>query len=220
MPDGRFEAALFDFGGVLTTSPVENFAAYERARGLPANFIGGVIKANLHQGAFARFERGEISLEAFCAGFASETRAAGHEIGGAEFLTLLEVSPRPEMISALARVKAAGLKTGCITNNFPARGGVSGRSGAFGDPALVEALGYFDEIIESSKAGVRKPEPRIYELMCEALAVRPEACVFIDDLGVNLKTARAMGMHTIKAPLGDSGPALRALSEAVGIDLL
>lgn len=217
MHNGRFDAVLFDLGGVLTTSPLENFAAFERARGLPRGFIGGVIKSNLHDGPFARFERGEIALEDFCRGFARETKAAGHEISGPEFLELLDVAPRPDMIAALARVKASGLKTGCITNNFPERGPRTEGRKAAGDDALSEALRRFDRIIESSKAGVRKPEPRIYEMMCAALDVAPARCVFIDDLGVNLKPAQAMGMRTIKAPVGDIRPAILELAEATGL---
>lgn len=214
-----YDAVIFDFGGVFTTSPVENFAAFESAHGLPERFIGGVIKANHHDNAWARFERAEIDLDAFDRLFADETRAAGFEIRGRTLIGLLSLRFHAPMIVALKAVKAAGLATGCITNNLPAldsRGMVAAEE----DLTRLETIfGHFDHVIESSKAGVRKPEPRIYEMMCEALGVAPARCVFIDDLGVNLKPAAAMGMLTIKAPFGDVTPAIRALEAALGLPL-
>lgn len=215
----RFAAAIFDFGGVFTTSPVENFAVYEREHGLPERFIGGVIKENHHANAWARYERAEIDLEAFDGLFAAETKAAGHEISGRTLVGLLSLTFRPEMIEALARVKRAGLKTGCITNNLP-KIDSKAMLAASEKREQVEAIhANFDHIIESSKAGVRKPEPRIYEMMCEALAVAPAECVFLDDLGINLKPARALGMATIKVPFGDVGPAIDELSALLGVPL-
>lgn len=212
-----YQAVIFDFGGVFTTSPVQNFAAYEKANGLPERFIGGVIKARLHDGAFAQFERAEISREDFDRAFAEETRAAGHEVSGATLLSMLSLTVYPEMIDALQRVKSAGYKTGCITNNMPTKDSTS----MVDDPAAMktvgEAFSLFDHVIESSKAGIRKPEPKIYELMCEALGVPPDACIFIDDLGINLKPARAMGMTTIKAPFGDVRPAIEALYDTLSL---
>ena len=220
MSAGAFKAVIFDFGGVFTTSPVDNFALYEKAHGLPERFIGGVIKSNLHNGAFARFERAEISFEAFDALFAEETRAAGHEIGGRDFVALLDVALKPEMVEALRRVKAAGLKTGCITNNFEGLDPVRSERKAKGDAAIAAVFAMFDHVIESSKAGVRKPEPRIYEMMLEALSLPASACIFLDDLGVNLKPAQAMGMRTIRVPFGDVRPAIEELSATLGLRLL
>lgn len=213
------KAVIFDFGGVFTTSPVENIAAYERRHRLPEKFIGGVIKENHHRNAWARFERGEIGPEEFDRLFAAETKAAGREVPGRILMELMAVSLRPEMIAALARVKAASLKTGCITNTLPGM-----EDGAvIADPArrreVAEIQANFDHVIESSKAGVRKPEPRIYEMMCEALAVEPTACAFLDDLGINLKPARQMGMSTIKVPIADVRPAIRELEALLGLPL-
>jgi putative hydrolase of the HAD superfamily len=217
MPEAqRFKAVVFDFGGVFTTSPIENYAAYERWHGLPERFIGGVIKAHMHDGAFARYERGEITLDAFDQMFAEETRKAGHEIYGRRLIGLLSVRLRPEMVRAFERVREAGFKTGCITNTMPRDGAAADYPHA-GDVARIFAS--FDHVIESSKVGVRKPEPRIYEMMIEALRVEPCACVFLDDLGVNLKPARAMGMATIKVPFGDVGPAINELSVLLEVDL-
>ena len=215
-----FRAVIFDFGGVFTTSPVENFAVYEKRHGLPERFIGGVIKARLHDGAFARFERGEILMEEFDGLFAEETRAAGHEVRGAEFAQFLDVAFKPEMIAALRAVKRAGLKTGCITNNFPSIESDGSPRRAERSAQLQAIYDDFDHIIESSKVGVRKPEPRIYEMMLEALGLPAEACVFLDDLGVNLKPAQAMGMTTIKVPFGDVTPAIEELAGLVALTLL
>lgn len=204
-------AVIFDFGGVFTTSPIENFAAFERRHGLPEKFIGSVIKTNHHANAWARYERAEIDIDEFDALFAEETRAAGFEIGGRRLVGLLSLSFRPQMIDALEQVKSAGFKTGCITNNLPkidARGMLAAEEKREQVERIFKS---FDHVIESSKAGVRKPELRIYEMMCEALAVSPPECVFLDDLGINLKPAKAMGMRTIKVPMGDATPAIDEL---------
>lgn len=214
-----FKAVIFDFGGVFTTSPIENFAVFEKVRGLPDRFIGGVIKSRLHDGAFARFERGEIGMAEFDGLFAEETRKAGYEIRGAEFAHLLDVALKPEMVAALGAVKRANFKTGCITNNFPSLD-TDGSPRRTEKSATLQAIfADFDHIIESSKAGVRKPEPRIYEMMLEALALPASACIFLDDLGVNLKPAREMGMTTIKVPFGDVTPAIEELAGLIGVAL-
>ena len=212
-----FEAAIFDFGGVFTTSPVENFAAYERAHALPERFIGEVIKRNHHANAWARFERAEIAIDEFDALFADETRAAGFEIRGRTLVGLLSLTFRDEMIEALARVKAAGFKTGCITNNLPDLGADAMLAHSEKREKLARIHANFDCMIESSKVGARKPEPRIYLMMCEALGAAPAACVFLDDLGINLKPARDLGMHTIKVPFGDVSPAIRELESRLGL---
>jgi putative hydrolase of the HAD superfamily len=214
--NSAFKAVIFDFGGVFTTSPIENFAVYEQKRGLPERFIGGVIKARLHDGAFARFERGEISLDAFDDLFAAETRAAGHEITGRTLAGLLDVALKPPMAKALRLIKRAGLATGCITNNFPAID--DGRRSARA-AALADIFADFDHLIESSKVGVRKPEPEISQMMLAALGLPAAACIFIDDLGVNLKPAQAMGMTTIKAPFGDITPAIDLLAAHLSLPL-
>lgn len=216
---GAIEAVIFDFGGVFTTSPVEHFAVFERENGLPERFLGGVIKENHHANAWARYERAEIGLEEFDALFAAETKAAGFEVRGATLVSLLAMTLRPEMIEALVRVKRAGFRTGCITNNLPKLDTKAMLAAAEKKDEVDRVLAHFDHVIESSKAGVRKPEPRIYEMMCAALAVSPSACVFLDDLGINLKPARDMGMATIKVPFGDVGPAIAELEAMLGVSL-
>ncbi|MBY0422347.1 MAG: HAD-IA family hydrolase [Parvularculaceae bacterium] len=214
----RIEAAIFDFGGVFTTSPLENFAAFEAERGLPPRFLAEVIKRDHHTNAWARFERGEIDLIAFDPLFAAETRAEGHEVAGAELVSLLRLKLKPTMVEALRRVKFAGLKTGCITNNLPGLDS-SDMLAEHEKPVVADILRMFDHVIESSKAGVRKPEPRIYMMMSDALGVAPGACVFIDDLGINLKTAKVLGMRTIKVPLGYPAAAVDELGALLGLKL-
>jgi putative hydrolase of the HAD superfamily len=208
------EAVIWDFGGVFTSSPFEAFARYEREKGLPEHVIRQINGANHLENAWAKFERAELDLAGFDKAFAAEASALGHHIPGRDVIGLLAGDFRPDVIEALRRVKAAGLKTGCITNNVPSNqtGSADGRS-----LYAREVMELFDHVIESAKTGLRKPNPRIYEMMCEALKVKPQVCVFLDDLGVNLKPARAMGMTTIKV---ESGPqAIKALEAATGMKL-
>jgi putative hydrolase of the HAD superfamily len=186
------EAVIWDFGGVLTSSPFEAFARFETERGLPADIIRRTNATNHWENAWAKFERAEVDI--FDHLFAAESLALGAEVRGKDVLPLLSGDLRPEMVEALKRVKAK-FKTGCITNNLPGNpvGSLGGRS-----LYVAEVMALFDHVIESAKIGLRKPDPRIYHMMVEALGVDPKDCVYLDDLGVNLKPARAMGMTTIK----------------------
>jgi putative hydrolase of the HAD superfamily len=188
------EAVIWDFGGVLTTSPFDAFTRFETERGLPADLIRRTNAVNHLENAWAKFERAEIDIDAFDELFAAESRALGAEVRGRDVLPLLAGELRPEMVEALKRVGTT-LKTGCITNNLPANaiGSVGGRSFY-----VAEVMALFDHVIESAKIGLRKPDPKIYRMMVEALGVDPKACVYLDDIGVNLKPAREMGMTTIK----------------------
>ena len=207
------EAVIWDFGGVLTTSPFEAFARYETEHGLPADIIRRTNAANHLENAWAKFERAEVDIEAFDALFATESKVLGAEVRGKDVLPLLSGELRPEMVEALRRVKAR-FKTGCITNNLPANaiGSRSGRS-----LYVAEVMELFDHVIESAKIGLRKPDPRIYQMMTETLAVDPRHCIYLDDLGVNLKPARDMGMTTIKVLNAEQ--AIKALEAATGLAL-
>jgi putative hydrolase of the HAD superfamily len=207
------EAVIWDFGGVLTTSPFEAFARFEKERGLPADIIRRTNAANHWENAWAKFERAEVDSEAFDRLFAAESAALGAEVRGRDVLPLLSGELRPEMVEALRRVKAR-FKTGCITNNLPANatGCTSGRT-----LYVAEVMALFDHIIESAKIGLRKPDPRIYRMMVDALGVDPAACIYLDDLGVNLKPARDMGMTTIKVV--DAAQAIAELEAATGMVL-
>jgi putative hydrolase of the HAD superfamily len=207
------KAVLWDFGGVILSSPFEAFRRYESERDLPVDFIRSVNTTNPHSNAWALLERGEITLDQFGDLFAAESDALGHRVPGADVLSLLAGDVRPEMVAMLDRVKNAGYLVACLTNN------VVGGDGAFNsgeDRArqIAEIMARFDAIVESSKVGVRKPEPRFYEIACELLGVKPEECVFLDDLGINLKPAAAMGMTTIKVTT--AAQAITDLSAALG----
>jgi putative hydrolase of the HAD superfamily len=207
------EAVIWDFGGVLTTSPFEAFARFESERGLPADIIRRTNAANHWENAWAKFERAEVDLETFDQLFAAESLVLGAEVRGKDVLPLLSGELRPEMVEALRRVKSR-FKTGCITNNLPANaiGSHGGRS-----LYIAEVMALFDHVIESARIGLRKPDPRIYAMMIEALGVDAKACVYLDDLGVNLKPAREMGMITIKVV---SVPqAIAELESATGLAL-
>ncbi len=190
-------AVLWDFGGVILTSPFEAFRRYEMEHGLPIDHIRTVNTTNPHSNAWALLERSEVTPAEFDSLFAEESEALGHRVPGADVLSLLGGDVRPEMVAMLDRVKTAGYRTACLTNNVI---GGDGRDVA-GDARAVEIasiMDRFDVIVESSKVGVRKPEPRFYEIACRLLDVQPADCVFLDDLGINLKPAAAMGMTTIK----------------------
>src|SRR6202167_2631841 len=170
------EAVIWDFGGVLTTSPFDAVERFETERGLPAGIIRRTNATNHWDNAWAKFERAEVDLEAFDRLFATESLALGAEVRGRDVLPLLSGDLRPEMVEALKRVKA-NLKTGCITNNLPANA-----IGSLGGRALyvAEVMALFDHVIESAKIGLRKPDPRIYQMMIEALAADPRNCVYLD----------------------------------------
>ena len=177
-----FEAVIWDFGGVLTSSPFEAFARFEAERGLPANIIRRTNAANHLENAWAKFERAEVDIETFDRLFAAESLALGAEVRGRDVLPLLAGDLRPEMVETLRRIKSK-FKTGCITNNLPANaiGSAGGRT-----LYIAEVMALFDHIIESAKIGLRKPDPKIYRMMVDALAVDPNRCIYLDDLGVNL----------------------------------
>ncbi len=178
------DAVIWDFGGVFTSSPFDAFARYERERGLPENLIRQINAANHLENAWARFERAETDLDTFDREFAAEARALGHEVPGRDIIPLLAGDFRPEMIEALRRIRArrdsrpAASPTMCrrCRRRAPAR-----QANLY----KTEIMEMFDHLIESSKVGLRKPDPKIYALMCEALGVEPAACVYLDDLGVN-----------------------------------
>jgi putative hydrolase of the HAD superfamily len=211
MPEIR--AAFFDFGGVILSSPFEAFATYERTYGLPDGFIRGLNSTRPDTNAWAQLERGHVPFDEFCTLYEGEATAAGHAIDAREVMALLSGDVRPAMVEAVRRCKQH-LKTACLTNNFvsfdefPVEARADGRD---------DVLALFDVIVESSKVGVRKPDPRFYEIACDEVGVEPAEAVFLDDLGINLKPARAMGMTTIKVT--DPDEALAELEAVVGFAL-
>ena len=209
-PAVMMKAALFDFGGVILSSPFEAFNSYELEAGLPHNTIRLLNSTNPDSNAWARFERGELDASGFVEVFQAEAADAGFEVDATRILEGLRGSIRPEMVKAVEEC-GRRLSTAMLTNNFrdPAM--------AEPDPAIAAIYGMFDHVIESSVVGVRKPEPEFYRIACDAVGVGPEECVFLDDLGVNLKPARAMGMATIKVT--DPALAISELEAVVGFSL-
>lgn len=209
-------AVIFDFGGVITSSPFEAFNRMEAERGLPRDLVRRINAADPDGNAWARFERAQIDCAAFDRLFAAEARALGHELPGADVLALLAGDVRPRMVAAIDRLRADRYKLGCITNNVPSGQGAGMALTAERAAEIAAILARFDRVIESSKVGIRKPDPRIYAMMTDALGVDASECVYLDDLGVNCKPAAAMGMTAIKVATGDQ--ALTDLERALGLD--
>lgn len=201
---------LWDFGGVILSSPFEAFARYESQHDIPVGFIRSVNATDPLTNAWARLERSDITPAEFDSAFAAESEALGHRIAGADVLALLAGDIRPEMVSLLDDVIAAGYRTACLTNNV-----IGGDDDSPRTRAVRAVMARFDLVVESSKVGVRKPEPRFYEIACEQLGVRADECVFLDDLGINLKPAAAMGMTTVKVL--DAPQAISDLRRILGL---
>ena len=208
------EAVIWDLGGVFTSSPFEAFNRFEAERGLPHDLIRSVNRINPDENAWALFERTAIDADGFDKLFLEESTALGHPVRGADVLPLISGQVRPAMVGALRTCKAR-FKVGCITNNMATGRGASMAADEDKAAAVGAIFPLFDAIIESSKAGVRKPDPKIYLMMCELLAVKPQACIYLDDLGVNCKPAAQLGMTAIKVT-GET-QALDDLEEVTGL---
>jgi putative hydrolase of the HAD superfamily len=204
-------AVLWDFGGVILESPFDAFARYEQRGGLPDGFLRRLNSTNPDSNAWARLERSEITIDEFCLLYEAEAASAGHAIVASEVLGLLSGALRPAMVEAVRRCRPR-FKTALLTNNFVVAGGSVDRQ-----RELEDVMSLFDYIIESSKVGVRKPDPRFYEMACQLVQIEPSEAVFLDDLGINLKPAKALGMTTIKVT--DPDRALNELEAVLGLDL-
>jgi putative hydrolase of the HAD superfamily len=206
-----YEAVIFDLGGVVYPSPFEAFDAYDADAGLAPGTVRALIRTSSETGAWASLERGELAMDEFFALLAAEAVAEGFELDGGRLMQMIGrgFGPRPAMSRAITRIQQAGLRTAALTNNWPRPSdGVAAVNG--------NGLG-FDVVIESAVVGLRKPDPRIYELVLRELDVEPIAAVFLDDLGINLKPARALGMTTIKVT--DTDTALADLAATLGIEV-
>ena len=211
-----FQAVLWDFGGVILSSPFEAFNRYERQLGLAHDFIRRIKAVNPDHNAWAQMERSEIDLDRFAELFEAEARAMGGELSGRTVLELIGGEVRPEMVEALKRVRQR-FRVACITNNMPAGHGPSMTQSPQRAQDIAQIMALFEHVVESSKLNLRKPDPRIYRHACDLLGVAPEACVYLDDLGINLKPARAMGMATIK--VNSAAQALDELETLLGLPL-
>lgn len=192
------KAVLWDFGGVITTSPFEAFNRYEAEFKLPKDIIRTINATNPHTNAWARLESSKISVEEFDQAFASEAQEKGHQISGKAVLGLLSGDIRAEMVTALKIIQKK-YKTACLTNNIKSAGEGPGMADNTEKADRVkEVMNIFDLVIESSKIGIRKPDPEFYQVACKELEIEPSQALFLDDLGINLKPARQLGMKTIK----------------------
>ncbi len=203
-----YRAVIFDLGGVVLSSPLHVIRDYEREKGIPEGFVNGVVVSTGPQGAWSRLERGELELEEFFTAFDRDCAEAGPVFSAREMMTRIGAStgPRPQMLDAIGRIRSRGLSTAALTNNWKS------------DDAAWNVLSdHFDVYVESAVEGVRKPDPRIYQIACERLSVEPGESIFLDDIGRNLKTARALGMATIK--VDEPGAALSELQALLGFDL-
>ncbi len=210
------KAVLWDFGGVITSSPFEAFNKFEVEKKIPVDFIRQINAENHETNAWAKLESSEINLNEFDRLFRLESSAKGHEISGKEVINLLSGEIRPEMVSVLKKLKENFI-VGCITNNVNAGQGPGMARSKRKHDAIEEVMSNFEFIIESSKVGVRKPDPKIYKLACQLASVSPTECLYLDDLGINLKPAKAMGMRTIKVLSPDQ--AIVELERNLGITL-
>jgi putative hydrolase of the HAD superfamily len=207
---------IFDFGGVITSSPFEAFNRLEAERGVPKDSVRRINSANPDGNAWALFERAEIDAAQFDMLFANEAAMIDVNLRGADVLAVLAGDVRPEMVAALDTLKDRNFSLGCITNNVPSGKGAGMAMTDQKAEQVAEIMARFDHVIESSKAGIRKPDPRIYQMMCAALSVEPAQCVYLDDLGINCKPAAMLGMAAIKVTSGRQ--ALKELGQILHID--
>ena len=212
----EIKAVIWDFGGVLTTSPFDTFNRYEAANGLPENFIRSINATNPDSNAWARFESATIGLEEFDRLFEEESRARGFPVPGRRVVEMLGGALRPRMVQAL-RSCGEAFAVACITNNMKTGRGPSMATDCARRQEIERVMALFDLVVESRVEGIRKPDPRIYRITCSRLGVPPRACVFLAYLGINLKPARALRMHTKK--LLDEDQAITELSAATGLTL-
>ena len=211
----RFSSVFWDFGGVVTSSPFEAFSNFELNNNLPKDFIRKVNSTNHKSNAWAQLEQSKINLEEFDVLFKKESKSLGYEVSGGQILNLLQGEIRPKMVNALEKLKKENFTLACLTNNF--------NSGDKNQSALddineerTKIMNNFDYIIESKELGIRKPDVEFYLKALEISGADPKKTIFLDDLGINLKPAKELGMTTIKVL--DSDQALKELGNLVGIN--
>lgn len=200
-------AVLFDLGGVVLDSPLHTIVSFEEDQGLPLGIVARIVMGAGSMGAWARHERGEIGYQEFQQGLQEEAKGWGVELDVGAMMERIEsdIGVRPRMLEAVNRLRGEGFAVAAITNNWE----------GLNSPSLS---GHFDTVVESCVEGVRKPEPEIYRRTLARLGVEAWEAAMLDDIGANLKTARDMGMTTIKVT--DPDDALQELGELVGLSLL
>ena len=209
------QAVLWDFGGVLTTSPFDAFNRFEAEHAIPRDFIRGINATNPEHNAWARLESSAITVAQFDAEFEAESRAAGHPIRGQAVIELLSGDLRPRMVDVLIACKAR-YKVACLTNNVKSGTGPAMARSSERAERMERVMALFDLVLESSKEGIRKPNPEFYLRACERLRIKPTQAVFLDDLGINLKPAKELGMTTIKVTTEEQ--AIAELGDVLKLD--
>jgi putative hydrolase of the HAD superfamily len=207
-----YHAVIFDLGGVVFPSPFEAFDEYDHGHGLDKGTVRRLIRRSSEEGAWASLERGEMTMAEFKLALEYEANAAGFRLDAAKLMAMIgnKFGPRPEMTRAIERIREEGLRTAALTNNWADNERQSG-------PNALSGMLEFDVVVESAIEGMRKPDPRIYALVIARLNVLASEAVFLDDLGINLKPARDMGITTIKVL--DPADALAELESVLGFSL-
>ena len=209
------EALLIDFGGVLTTSVFDSFAAFCRAEGLPEDalrdsFARDEVAARLlvdaEEGRLSEEEFGRRLAARLCAGSDLELDPEGLDPERLVERMTADLRPEPAMVHATAAIRASGVTTVLVSNSL-------GRS----TYAWCDFDELFDHVVISAEVGVRKPSRRIFGLAAERAGVPPERCVTVDDLEQNLVGARRVGMRTILHT--DPATTLAELEQVFGIPL-
>ena len=208
----NIQTIIFDFGGVITDSPIEGFKKLEKSYGISKGVISSIVMTNPDNNAWAKSERGEIDIQTFIEEFNLEAKKLGYNLNAKEILKQLYGPLRPLMVEKIASL-SKNYQLICLTNVLK---GVHVFSPKERKKEVDHVLSFFDKIYESCEIGMRKPEKRIYRYLLDDLKIKPENSVFLDDLGMNLKTAKLLGINTIKVI--DPIAALRELNNYLKIE--
>jgi epoxide hydrolase-like predicted phosphatase len=209
----RFEVVLFDFGGVFIDSPFPAFEAGSRELGVDPGRLLELTFGPFHEDTdhpWHRVERGELSMMDAHAEITALYREAEFEFDPFALLARTmshRTKANPQVVESVRALRASGLKTGLVTNNaFEIRDRWR---------AMLPVAELFDDVVDSSEVGMRKPDPAIYELALERLGgVAPETSIFLDDLPANLEVAERLGMRGVLVD-PDPEPALAELRSLV-----
>ena len=192
----EYSSIFWDFGGVITSSPFEAFNKFEIKNNLPENFLRKVNSTNPQSNAWALLEQSKISQMEFNELFFQESSDLGYGVDGLEVLNLLEGDLRLGMVEIIKTLKKKGFTQACLTNNFIPDN--DNQPDMIDLNKKTEIFNLFDFVFESKEIGLRKPDQAFYDYVLEKVDTSPEKIIFLDDLGINLKPAKAMGITTIK----------------------
>ena len=192
----EYSSIFWDFGGVITSSPFEAFNKFEIKNNLPENFLRKVNSTNPQSNAWALLEQSKISQMEFNELFFQESSDLGYGVDGLEVLNLLEGDLRLGMVEIIKTLKKRGFTQACLTNNFIPDN--DNQPDMIDLNKKTEIFNLFDFIFESKEIGLRKPDQAFYDYVLDKVDTSPEKIIFLDDLGINLKPAKAMGITTIK----------------------